>query len=541
MTTATPTDLDGLISRVPVDHLDPSPTNPRKRFDDAALAELKESIIAHGVMQPLLVRTKPAANTDELEHPRYEIVAGERRYRAAKAAGLSTLPVLVRSLTDAQVLEMQVVENLQRQDLHPLEEAEGYEALMQRHNYTAEDIAAKVGKSRAYVYGRLKLCALGADGRKAFYAGMITPSTALLFARISPEAEQKKALASVLQHHEKGAPVEHRHAMQIVHRNYMLTLKDAPFPTKATDLIPTAGSCADCPRRAGNQPELFADVKDGDTCTDPRCFQEKRAAHNNRQRVEAEAKGWTVISGKEAKKLRPNSYSSLNGWSRYDGEIYMQGKPRRIATLLDDEAAGQTMLQDPHTGDIYRIVPDAALNKAVRAAGGKESAGTKAAASAWEKAQQARKRKAKRELLARRRIHEAIRAKCDGTLGAAELRLLAIAAIEAVPPARMHELWGYKNREDLKAALDSMSAADLGRVLIDDLLLDDTEVDEWSLERRKPTVLDALAARYKIDTQRIRADVDAELKAAEKPKPKAKKAAKKTAAKKAQGKKEAAA
>ena len=152
-------------------------------------------------------------------------------------------------------------------------------------------------------------------------------------------------------------PFSMRDAVDIVHRNCMLSLRDAPFDVKATDLVSHAGSCADCPRRAGNQPELFADVKDGDTCTDPRCFQEKRAAHNNRQRVEAEAKGWTVISGKEAKKLRPHSYSSLNGWSYYDGEIYMQGKTRRIATLLDDEAAGQTMMQDPHNGDIYRIVP----------------------------------------------------------------------------------------------------------------------------------------------------------------------------------------
>jgi len=529
--TDTPTDLDGLIARAAIDHLDPSPTNPRKRFDEAALAELKESIIAHGVMQPLLVRTTPAASTDELEHPRYEIVAGERRYRAAKAAGLTTLPVLVRSLTDAQVLEMQVVENLQRQDLHPLEEAEGYEALIKQHAYTAEDIAAKVGKSRAYVYGRLKLCALGADGRKAFYAGMITPSTALLFARISPEAEQKKALASVLSRHEKGEPVSHAIAVRVVHSNYMLTLKDAPFDVKATDLLPHAGSCADCPRRAGNAPELFADVKDGDTCTDPTCYQQKRSAHNNRQRAEAERKGYTVISGKEAKKLRPSTWSSLNGWTKYDDSIYINGKARRIATLLDAAAAGQTMLQDPHTGDIYRIVPDAAVAKAVRAAGG-DRAATSSDDSAWAKQQAARKRKAKREMLSRRRIHEAIRAKCDGTLGALELRLLAIAAIDAVPPARLDELWGHKDRKDLYAAIDSMSATDLGRLLIDDLLVDETEVAEWNLERKTAGVLDALAARYDIDTQRIRADVDGELKAAEKPKAKPKKKAAKKAVKK---------
>src|SRR4051812_46403651 len=117
-----------------------SKTNPRKHFHQAELDELAASIRSHGVLQPVLVRPAPSAKDPNVL---FEIVAGERRFRAAKAAGLSTIPAIVRSLTDLQVLEIQVIENLQRSNLHPLEEAEGYEALRKCDpNYNADIIAA---------------------------------------------------------------------------------------------------------------------------------------------------------------------------------------------------------------------------------------------------------------------------------------------------------------------------------------------------------------------------------------------------------------
>src|SRR5689334_19780351 len=157
-----------------------SKTNPRKRFDQAALDELADSIKRHDVLQPILLRPNGGPDT-------YELVAGERRFRAAKAAGLVDIPATVRVLSDAEVLEIQVVENLQRSDLHELEEAEGYEQLLKcshpnGERYTVDEIAAKVGKSRSYVFARLKLCALCPEARKAFYAGELDASRALLIA-----------------------------------------------------------------------------------------------------------------------------------------------------------------------------------------------------------------------------------------------------------------------------------------------------------------------------------------------------------------------
>jgi ParB/RepB/Spo0J family partition protein len=162
----------------------------RKRFDKAAIAELAESIRTVGLLQPLVVRPRDDG---------FQIIAGERRFLAAQAAGLDTVLAAVRELTDDQVLEVQLIENLQREGLHELVEAEGYEALMKRHGYTVDDLVAKVGKSRAYVYARLKLLALCKEGRKAFYDGKISASIALLVARIPGDSLQQEALKEITQ------------------------------------------------------------------------------------------------------------------------------------------------------------------------------------------------------------------------------------------------------------------------------------------------------------------------------------------------------
>lgn len=154
--------------------LHPSPTNPRKSFPEDKMAELIESVKRVGVMQPLLVRNWPAdyPHTGS-DFPFYEVVAGERRYRAAVAAGLTLVPVLVRDLSDGEVLELQMIENLQREDIHPIEEAEGYQLMMDRQGYTADTLAEKLGKSRSYIFGRLKLLALDEEARRLFRGGLV--------------------------------------------------------------------------------------------------------------------------------------------------------------------------------------------------------------------------------------------------------------------------------------------------------------------------------------------------------------------------------
>jgi ParB family chromosome partitioning protein len=159
------------IQDIPLAKIRESKTNPRRFFDEAKLAELAENIRQHGVLQPILLRPLPDG-----EAGTYELVAGTRRYRASKLAKRESIPATVRGLTDAQALELQVIENVQRVDVHPLDEAQGYAALieLQPDTYTVESIASRVGRSPAYVSGRLRLIQLIAEAKQAFYEDKLT-------------------------------------------------------------------------------------------------------------------------------------------------------------------------------------------------------------------------------------------------------------------------------------------------------------------------------------------------------------------------------
>jgi ParB/RepB/Spo0J family partition protein len=165
----------------------PSPLNPRRSFNPERLKELAASIESKGVIEPLIVRSRPGLG-------QLEIVAGERRYRAAKSVGVKELPVIIRTLTDVEVLELIAIENLQRDDLHPLEEADGYAALMKADRaYTPKAIAAKIGKSERYVQQRLQLATLEPEVKTHFLENHITAGHADLISRLAP-ADQKRAI-----------------------------------------------------------------------------------------------------------------------------------------------------------------------------------------------------------------------------------------------------------------------------------------------------------------------------------------------------------
>lgn len=136
---------------VPVERVFPNPNQPRRRFDETQLAELAESIRSKGIIQPLVVRSREGRSEE------YEIVAGERRWRAAQAAQLHEIPVIIRSFTDEEVLEIAIIENVQRSDLNPIEEATGYKQLMERFGHTQDKLATALGKSRSYIANLLRL------------------------------------------------------------------------------------------------------------------------------------------------------------------------------------------------------------------------------------------------------------------------------------------------------------------------------------------------------------------------------------------------
>lgn len=276
--------------------LAPSKTNPRRSVDDIALKQLAESIEAVGVLQPLVVREVG----QEGDAHEYEIVCGHRRYLAAKLAGLEVVPVEVRELTDVQVLEVQLVENLQRADIHPLDEAEGFARLRDEAKYTPEQIAQRVGKSVAWVYARLKLTSLAPEARKAFLANELAASVAVPLARL-PHAQQAKALKKLGVGAADAMPA--RDQIQWIQKEFCRSLKGAPFDTKDAVLVPEAGSCMKCPKRSGAVPGLFDDLKESNVCTDVKCFDAKCTAAWSQVAEKHLAKGNDVLPLSEGEKL----------------------------------------------------------------------------------------------------------------------------------------------------------------------------------------------------------------------------------------------
>ncbi len=174
---------------VSTDMLKPNPSQPRKRFDQDALEELAESIRENGVIQPLVVRE---------ENGGFEIVAGERRWRAAKMARLEKLPVVIRAATDQDVAELTLIENIQREDLNPIEEAEAYEKLAERFGLTHEDIARKTGKNRSVITNQLRLLKLSGKAKEALVSGAITAGHARALLGASSLEEMDFLLGEVL-------------------------------------------------------------------------------------------------------------------------------------------------------------------------------------------------------------------------------------------------------------------------------------------------------------------------------------------------------
>ncbi|MXW22427.1 MAG: ParB/RepB/Spo0J family partition protein [Candidatus Dadabacteria bacterium] len=174
---------------VSTDLLKPNPSQPRKQFEQSTLEELAESIKENGVIQPLIVRK---------ENGGFEIVAGERRWRAAKIAKLEKLPVIIRTATDQDVAELTLIENIQREDLNPIEEAEAYEKLAERFGLTHEEIAKKTGKNRSVITNQMRLLKLSENTKKALVSGAITVGHARALLAASSPGQMDSLLGEVL-------------------------------------------------------------------------------------------------------------------------------------------------------------------------------------------------------------------------------------------------------------------------------------------------------------------------------------------------------
>jgi ParB family chromosome partitioning protein len=333
-----------------IDQIHESTTNPRRTFDEAKLYELAESIKHNGLIQPITLRPNNQG---------FEIVAGARRYRAAQLAELFSVPARIVEIDDAKALEWQLVENSQRVDVHPYEEAQGFQRLLDIPGYDVAALVEKSGKSASHVYARLSLLQLIPTVAEAFTQERITASHANLIARL-PQDSQAAAFEQCWRkdwNDKEPHLLPAKHVAAWIQANLYLSLADAPFDPEDPTLNPTAGACVTCPRRSGHNTSLFCDVQ-GDQCLDGACYQSKVTAYIDRETaarpelVQIET-AWRPASERRSNSLDKNRFRQLAEPDNPDAEpscpsakaaIIVFGKHvgRAVTVCPDDECPVHT-------------------------------------------------------------------------------------------------------------------------------------------------------------------------------------------------------
>lgn len=222
-------------AEVAIELIEPNPYQPRKEFSDEKLAELADSIKTHGIIQPLLVREFQG---------KYQLIAGERRLRAAKLVGLPTVPIVIRDISEQSMMEIALVENLQREDLNPIEEAIAYQRLMDEFQVTQEDVAKKVGKSRPAIANTLRLLNLPQEVQSDLANGMLTMGHARALLGLRTSEEQKQAWKQI-----QEQELSVRATEELIHR-----LNETPIVSRETKKA--------IPKKSFSKDPNIADIED---------------------------------------------------------------------------------------------------------------------------------------------------------------------------------------------------------------------------------------------------------------------------------------
>ena len=308
----------------------PSKTNPRRRIDDEAIETLAASIGNQGVLEPLIVRQS---------EKRFEIVCGERRYRAAKVAKLDQVPCLVRELSDEEVLDIQIHENLHREDVHPMDEAYGYRFLQEKLGCDTKELALRVGKPEGYVLNRLKLNELIKEAQKDLDDELLPFSYALEIAKYTPDIQSvvyREAYRTESEYRGdkyvrvplKGEMVPWKSFIDWINTNVHHLLSKAPFDPKSTALRSDGLACVNCPDRTGAQASLFRPDQIGkkDACLNPACYVEKSHKHVEvRRRELAEVRN---VDLSEIPLVRSWCYSNGKDYLGTESAVIISGAKR---------------------------------------------------------------------------------------------------------------------------------------------------------------------------------------------------------------------
>ena len=521
---ATPKEAESpLIQEISLEKIKPSKANPRRRTDEQALADLVENIKTHGVLQPILVRP--------VDSDGFEIVCGERRWRASKTAGKETIPARIVNLTDGEALELAVIENLQRENVHELDEALGYKALIKQNPalYTVDNIALKVGRSVSYIYQRLRLAELTPNVQAAFYAGKLSAGHAIEIARLQPR-DQERALEECFPGHrttkailrdKDPRPISVRELRDWIQREIHLSLANAPFDVNDPNLVPAAGPCSTCPKRSGSNPLLFADsIKRADICTDPECFKQKRDALVEIKVSEVEAAG-----------EKPAKVS--------DSYIYYGQKPAS-GVLYRPEYNEATAGDCPTTTPAVVVEGKRAGTKLYVCTNSKCKTHSARSVGLSPEEKAARKKQAQEQRIQqeyRKRLLSAVYQRVPGELGRQELDLIASSYFQQLGHDSQHRLFkslawdeaktkavngGYTDYPKLASVkLDKMTTAEIGKFLVMCALASELYFPTYyGATSGKDSKLTKEAAHYKANCERVLREVKEKLTAKPaKPKP----------------------
>ncbi len=400
-------------------------------------------------------------------------------------AALTEVIVDVRQVADDHVIDIQLIENLQREGLHELAEAEGYEEL-QKRGHSVDEIADKVGKSRGYVYSRMKLLALSRAARKAFYEGKLTASTALLLARIPVEAVQAEALKEIITIRWGRL----RHVIPAGRRAHPQEIHDQSVGCRLSDRGCDPGGGRRRLRRVSE-----AHRKSSRTLR--RCKKWERMHGSGVLQGEARSPCGTrdrpgrgcrqkVISGKEAKIIAPYGAdsSNLRGYTALDAKPYEDPKNRTVRQLLGKDYQ-PTLLHDPETGKLVKVAAEADVKKALRDAGVKAS-------SSGSIEQTAREKKAKAEREFRQALFTKVRENYPASLARPDWNDLVLAMLHEMQQdtvKQVFKLWGWEPIKDgysagyrkaAAALVSKLSAADMTKLLFDCIFVSDLQVSTWS-------------------------------------------------------------
>lgn len=509
-----------LVRDIALSRIQESKTNPRRQFDEAKLAELAENIRRHGVLQPVLVRALPDGEPDV-----YELVAGARRYRASKLAGRDTIPASVRELSDTQCLELQLIENLQRADVHELDEARGYAALMrmQPDTYTVETLAEKIGRSEKYVYARLRLTHLVEEAQQAFYTGKLTVAHAFEIARLQPN-DQRRALQECFPGHRNAAAilkdgkaeaVTARQLREWIAREIHLDITNAPFDPQDETLLPSAGSCAKCPKRTGNNPLLFPEVREKSICTDRVCY-----------RAKVEALVQLRVKPLESAGEKPLRISQVPSWQakNRNSDVLCEGQYRKVQKKAEcPQTKPAVIIDGPDAGKLLHVCRDEKCKVHARV--------TRFEPTPQERAARVKEVFAERtEKQTRLRILNAVRKKLPARLSRPDLEMAALDYFERLghdnhrrlcrvygwEETKIKTSWGFLSVDYpsvTEKAVRGMSMQEVQHFLVVCALVSDLYCPEHDPAQTlaKDANLARAAARHKIDTAKLAAEVRTEL------------------------------